>query len=250
MMKILIVEDEKLARENLRDMLLRLDANMEILAYLDKVSTTVDWLRNNKADLIFLDIHLADANSFKIFDQIEVKTPIIFTTAYDKYAIQAFKVNSIDYLLKPIIEDELRKALTKFHSLQSVSPDWLQIKEAISKQKDHKFQKRFLVKKGDKYASVRTMDVAFFEGEDRYVYLVKKDGKKYFVDHTLSDLEHMLDPSYFFRLNRSFICHFDSINGILAVSKSRVKVNLEPHPSRDIIVSTEVTRQFKIWLNR
>ncbi len=249
-MEVILVEDEKLARENLEQLLQKIDPSIKILAHLDQVATTVNWLNNHRADLIFLDIHLADANSFSIFEQIEVATPIIFTTAYDQYAIQAFKVNSIDYLLKPIIEDELRQALEKFRAMLEPQFDWNALRHAISETPKANYQKRFLVRKGERLVSVKIEDIAYFEGEDRYVYLVKHDGQKYFIDHKLSDLEKMLNPDSFFRLNRSFIGHYEAIAGIISVSKSRVKVQLVPTPSRDIIVSTENTRLFKGWLNR
>lgn len=250
-MKVILIEDEKHARENLRNMLLTLEPQIEILATFDSVSDSVEWLKVNQAELVFLDIHLADDLSFSIFDQVKVKSPIIFTTAYDQYAIQAFKVNSIDYLLKPIDSDELRAALDKFKELQSPSTASLEeIKQALLNQHRSNYQERFLVKKGEKIASVLTQDIAYFESEDRYVFLVKKDGKRFFVDYKLQDLEGMLDPKYFFRLNRSFICHFDAIDNMHALSKSRVKVNLIPAPTREIIVSTDNTRLFKEWLNR
>ena len=146
-MRVLIVEDEQLARDNLEKTLLSIDPKIKVLDRLDQVKSTVAWLKNHQADLIFLDIHLADANSFRIFDEIEVETPIIFTTAYDQYAIQAFKVNSIDYLLKPIVEEELRRALDKYHATRASIPDWSKISRHILNQEASSFQRRFLVKK-------------------------------------------------------------------------------------------------------
>lgn len=250
-MKVIIVEDEKHARENLRQMLLDLESEADILHTFDSVSTSVAWLKDNTPDLIFLDIHLADDLSFSIFDQVKVKSPIIFTTAYDQYAIQAFKVNSIDYLLKPIEKEELRAALEKYKELKSPEQDSLEeIKRAILRQNKPTYQQRFMVKKGEKIASVVAKDIAYFESEDRYVFLVKHDGQKFFVDYKLQELEGMLDPEHFFRLNRSFICQFPAIDNMHVLSKSRVKVNLKPKANRDIIVSTDNTRLFKEWLNR
>lgn len=250
-MKVIIIEDEKHARENLKQMILKLEPTTEIMATFDSVSSSVSWLKENQPELIFLDIHLADDLSFSIFDQVKVKSPIIFTTAYDQYAIQAFKVNSIDYLLKPIDEQELSGALEKFKELKRPEMSSLEeIKRAILKQNNPSYQKRFLVKKGEKIASVLTEDVAYFESEDRYVFLVKHDGQRFFIDYKLQDLDGMLDPQIFFRLNRSFICQFNAIDNMHVLSKSRVKVNLTPKPSREIIVSTDNTRLFKEWLNR
>ncbi len=249
-MKIIIVEDEKHLREDLERQLLEIDPTIEVLAKMDTVRNAVDWLQNNEVDLLFLDIHLADDLSFKIFEQVEVNTPVIFTTAYDQYALKAFKVNSIDYLLKPIEQEELAEALKKYHSLQKTSS--LQINrlyEAIQGQKDRTYQKRFLVQRREKLMSVKIEEIAYFEGEDRYVYLVKNDGSKFIIDYKLADLEDQLDPAVFYRLNRSFIAHFEAIDRIVSVSKSRVKVYLNPASDRDIIVSTENTRGFKMWLN-
>ena len=250
-MKALIVEDEKPARENLENLLKELDPHIDIQAKLDSVSNTVAWLSANNTDLIFLDIHLADDVSFKIFEQINVTTPIIFTTAYDQYAIRAFQVNSIDYLLKPIDKADLKRSLEKYkttkttiqtidlqHLIQSLSPP------------QKVYQSRFIVSRGEKVMSVIIDQIAYFEGEDRYVYLIKKDGTKYIVDYTLNDLENLLDPRQFFRLNRSFITHFSSIKTIFNSSKSRVKVELEPAAKREIMVSSENTQEFKNWLNQ
>jgi DNA-binding LytR/AlgR family response regulator len=250
-MKVLIVEDEIHARENLKNLLTGLNPDIDIQAEFDAVSSTVKWLANNKVDLIFLDIHLADDLSFSIFEQIEVETPIIFTTAYDQYALKAFQVNSIDYLLKPIDKDDLQRALEKYDKLQGANQlDMSELKKLLSEGSSKTYQKRFIVQRRDKIMSVNAADIAYFEGEDRYVYLFKKDGTKFIVDYKLSDLENLLDPATFFRLNRSFIAHFDAIDSIIAVSNSRVKVNLNPAASRDIIVSTANTREFKAWLNQ
>ena len=249
-MRTIIVEDEKHARENLERLLLELNPNIEILGKMDTVKKTVDWLKNNSADLLFFDIHLADDNSFKIFEQVEVKAPVIFTTAYDQYALKAFKVNSIDYLLKPIEKEELGQALEKYRSLNKTEKlDVEKLQNILNEKESKVYQKRFLVQSRGKLMSVKIEDVAYFEGEDRYVYLIKKDGGRFIVDYKLSDLEELLDPTSFFRLNRSFIAHFEAIEKIVTMSKSRVKVYLNPTATRDIVVSTDNTRGFKMWLN-
>ncbi|MEM6342407.1 MAG: LytTR family DNA-binding domain-containing protein [Bacteroidota bacterium] len=250
-MKAIIVEDEKHARDHLQHLLHSIDPEIEIMAHLESVEATSKWLAEHEPELIFLDIHLADDLSFSLFEERQIDCPVIFTTAYDQYAIQAFKVNSIDYLLKPIDPDELRAALDKF--LRLAKPQSLSIKaleQIFTQSHSPFFQKRFLVKKGEKISSVKVSDIAYFEGEDRYVSLIKRDGQRYFVDYKLADLEAMLDPNEFFRLNRSFICHFDAIANMHALSKSRVKVQLDPPSKREIIVSTDNTRLFKEWLNR
>ena len=250
MTKVLIIEDEKPAQDHLERILKKVDSRVQILDKIDSVKTAVTWLQNHQADLIFMDIHLADGISFSIFDQVNIQTPIIFTTAYDAYAIQAFKVNSIDYLLKPIDEDDLIQSLQKFKNIQSKQqiPTELLLKALQNTNKI--YQERFIVHRGERMMSVTVDQIAYFEGEDRYVYLVKKDGSKFIIDYRLSDLEELLDPTLFFRLNRSFIAHFDAIAYMLHVSKSRIKIELQPLAKRDIIISTENSQSFKKWLNQ
>ncbi|MEM6321645.1 MAG: LytTR family DNA-binding domain-containing protein [Bacteroidota bacterium] len=249
-MKVLLVEDEKHARDNLEHLLLEIEPTIEILAKLESVKRTVEWLGQNQADLIFLDIHLADDLSFKIFEKIKVTTPVIFTTAYDKYALKAFKVNSIDYLLKPIDEEELAASIEKYKATQLPNQvDYAQLQNLMNAPKKS-YQQRFLVTRRDKIRSLTVDQIAYFEGEDRYVYLINKEGNRFIVDYKLSDLEDLLDPKIFFRLNRSFIAHFDAIDSITGVSKSRLKVDLKPKARRDIIVSSANTKHFKAWLNK
>jgi DNA-binding LytR/AlgR family response regulator len=250
-MKAIIVEDEKPARDNLEMLLKQLDPTIEIQAKLDSVSTTAAWLTAHQTDLIFLDIHLADDLSFKIFEYVNVNTPVIFTTAFDQYAIRAFRLNSVDYLLKPIDKAELQRSLDKFKSTQK-TPQFIDIQSILQSinQPQKTYQSRFMVSRGEKILSVTTDQISYFEGEDRYVYLIKKDGTKYIIDYKLSDLENLLDPTRFYRLNRSFIAHFSSIKTIFNVSKSRVKVELEPPAKREIMVSSENTGNFKAWLNQ
>ncbi|MEM9886657.1 MAG: LytTR family DNA-binding domain-containing protein [Bacteroidota bacterium] len=250
-MNILIVEDERFARQSLIKLLKNIDVEINILAALESVEESVAWLSKHQADLIFLDIHLADDVSFKIFESVEVKTPIIFTTAYDQYALQAFKVNSVDYILKPIEEEELRAALDKFnHNYIAANLDYTRLATTLEEVKQRLYQERFLVSRRDKIMSITVDQIAYFEGEDRYVYLIKKDGSKFILDYKLSDLEKLLNPKSFFRLNRSFISHFDSIDKIIALSKSRLKVELTPKARRDIFVSAANNRGFKLWLNQ
>ncbi|MBK9257888.1 MAG: response regulator transcription factor [Saprospiraceae bacterium] len=248
--EILIIEDEIPAQEHLIRQLSLIEPNITILDRLDSIESSVLWLTKYKADLIFMDIQLSDGLSFTIFDQVQIKTPIIFTTAYDAYAIKAFKVNSIDYLLKPIDEDDLRNSLLKYNDIsqQTNSIDIEMLKDALLPHQ-RTFQERFMVTRGEKLLSVRTDQIAYFEGEDRYVYLVKKDGSRFIINYRLSDLVNLLNPAHFFRINRSFIAHFDAIQSMVNVSKSRVKVGLLPTPKRDVIVSSENNQEFKNWLN-
>lgn len=250
-MKVLIVEDEIHARTNLKKLLQSIQKDIQIVAEFDTVSNTVKWLQSNQPDLIFLDIHLADDLSFSIFEQIEVTSPIIFTTAYDQYALKAFKVNSIDYLLKPIELDDLKGALKKLDKLQNVNQiDVQQLKSLLNNKSTKNYQRRFMVQRRDRILAVATEEVAYFEGEDRYTYLVKHDGTKYIIDYKLGALETLVNPMDFYRLNRSFIAHISAIDRIIAISNSRVKVDLKPVSKRDIFVSTANTREFKQWLNQ
>jgi DNA-binding LytR/AlgR family response regulator len=248
--KVLIVEDEQLAQEHLQRLLRQIQPDIQVLDCLSTITQSVDWLQTHQADLIFMDIHLADGLSFSIFEKTSVQTPIIFTTAYDEYALKAFKVNSVDYLLKPIDEDDLCAALEKF-AQRSAPPPAINLEQLLQtmRQPPPNWQERFLVHRGERLMSVLTDQIAYFEGEDRYVYLVKTDGTRYIVDYRLSDLVQLLNPAHFFRLNRSFIAHFSAINGMVAMSKSRIKVDLLPITKRPVIVSTENCQEFKNWLN-
>ncbi len=253
MLNILIVEDEQLAASRLERMLKKLDPEIEIIDTLDSVQTAVEWLQENEADLIFLDIHLADGNSFGIFDQVEVKTPIIFSTAYDQYAIKAFKLNSVDYLLKPIDKEELEAAINKFKEMrmagQAGNIDVQALVQAMQGPLSD-YQKRFIVTSGEKIKSIKIEDVAYFFGQQKYVFLITKDNRRHIIDYTLGKLEEMLDPENFFRINRQFIIGFDSIKNMFSYSKSRIKIELDPPGEIDAIVSIDKSRRFKDWLNR
>lgn len=257
-MKVLIIEDEHLAAEELAEMLLEIRPDIKILDRLDSVKNAIRWLKSPKAkqlDLIFLDIHLADGNSFNIFEEVKVKTPIIFTTAYDQYAIQAFKINSVDYLLKPIDQDDLIESLEKFEEIHvkvdnpTSNIDFSSLIEAVQK-KEINYKKRFLVTTGEKIRSIPAQDVAYFMSEGKYLQMTTKSGRQYIIDFTLAKLERVLMPDHFFRINRKFIISFDSIKNMINYSKSRVKVELNPPCSVEAIVSVDRSGNFKKWLNR
>lgn len=249
-MRVLIIEDEKIAADKLERQLLQYDSDIEILAKIDSIEKAVKWLSEDHADLIFLDIHLSDGLSFNIFEQIEIQTPIIFTTAYDAYAIQAFKLNSIDYLLKPINKGDLEIALQKFKKLneERSNPEYLHLIALLKGQK-HAFQERFMVYTGEKIKSVAIHQVAYFFAEGKYVFLVNKEGQQFIIDFTLSKLQQKLDPALFFRINRKFIIHIDSIRQMVPYSKARLKIDLTPAATQDVIVSIERSMDFKRWLN-
>ena len=250
-MRVIIVEDEIHAAEKLQRQLNKISNNIEVLAKIESVESAVNWLKGNDTDLIFLDIHLGDSNSFQIFEQVEIKTPVIFTTAYDQYAIKAFKLNAIDYLLKPIDQKELVKAIAKFEDVYqfSYAIDYGKIAN-ILQEKSPESQKRFLVYSGDKIKMIEVDMVAYFMAEGKYCYLNSNDNQQYLVDFTLDKLEKVLDPDQFFRINRQFIVNIKGIKQMHSYPKGRVKIDLSPPSRKEAIVSIERASQFKKWLNK
>ena len=254
-MKTLIIEDENFAAERLINLIHQYDPDIEILDQLDTVEDTVEWLSEyDPPDLLFFDIHLADGSSFEIFEQVEVKSPIIFTTAYDQYAIQAFKTKSVDYLLKPIQFEDLKAALDKFKEMFFQKPQ-IGISEEIKalaemmQQKQKVYKSRFLVKAGKVIKTISLEEVAYFQFEDRTTMLVTKDKRHYPVNYTLDELEGMLEPNQFTRANREFIIGIDSIHKIHPWFKGRLKLELSPLQSIDLVISAEKTKGFKEWLD-
>jgi len=250
MARILIIEDEQIAAEGLWEQIKKIRPNYELLSIEDTVKGAITAIGSLDPDLLFMDVHLADGISFDIFKKIEVTKPIIFTTAYDEYAIDAFRHNSVHYLLKPVDPKNLEEAILKFErndiSLKSVLN---QLADQIKKQD---FQKRFSVQVRDKIHSIPVEKVAYFLGEDKSVHIYSIDGKKYLLDSTLKELEDRLDPIEFFRINRKFFVSFKAIKEMVAYSKSRVKVILNPEPTNpiDAIVSVERSPGFKKWISR
>ncbi|WP_422360530.1 LytR/AlgR family response regulator transcription factor [Reichenbachiella sp.] len=253
MTQVIIVEDEPLAAQKLSRQLKNIDTEIEILATLGSVSTTVEFLSSRAVDLIFLDIHLGDDLSFSIFEKMQVSAPVIFTTAYDQYAIKAFKVNSIDYLLKPVNKTDLKQAITKFYEqrkLQQPSVDYQSLIQTLRSRAVESYQSRFLVYKGDKVKSIEVDTIAYFFAEGKYVYLVDKNGQEFLVDYTLDKLKTCLDPKLFFRINRQFVIHIQAIQEMTTYTKGRLKINLNPPAKKDAIVSIERASAFKTWLNK
>ena len=254
MLRVLIVEDEEPAVDMLRSMLKRIRPDIEVLAVTESIQETTAWLTNHQADLIFLDVHLADGDSFTIFENQKINTPIIFVTAFNQYALQAFKLNSIAYLVKPVQENELRESLDKYAELyaeRNLNEEYNSLLHTIQK-KELVYQKRFMVSSGEKIRVVPIEEVAYFMGEDKYLFLFTKEGRKYIIDSTLTKMEDKLDPDRFFRINRKFIISLDAINNMFAYSKSRVKIELDPPLPDDLeaIVSVDRSPHFKLWLNR
>ncbi|MCK4664928.1 MAG: response regulator transcription factor [Bacteroidales bacterium] len=251
-MKVVIIEDEKIVAERLEQLLYKIDNSISVLAKIRTIRDAVIWLNNNNPDLIFLDIHLADGLSFKIFEQIEIKTPVIFTTAYDQYAIKAFKVNSIDYLLKPINIDDLTQSINKYKDLiktkSSGTIDFKTLIEAIDKKSEYK--KRFTISIGRKIKIINTNDIAYFYVLEKSIFVHTYDNKNIAIDYSLDKLESLLDPEIFFRINRKYLININSIKNIYTLSKSRIKVELNPPANEDVIISFKRSGMFKKWLNQ
>ena len=246
-MKVLIIEDEQLAAERLYDLLLELDPAFEVVGILDSIETTVEWLcENPMPDLLFFDIHLADGNSFKIFQHVKITKPVIFTTAYDKYAIDAFQVNAIDYLLKPVKRPALQKAVEKYKEWSK--PTDLDYTKLQSMMSDKLLEKRFLIRFGQTMKVVDINEVAYFYTSDKITFLVTKKGKRYPIDYSLEQLMNITDPRKFFRANRQFVVHIEAIGEMFSHSKSRVKIILHPPCEFDVVVSSERSPLFKKWL--
>ncbi|MDA3954859.1 MAG: LytTR family DNA-binding domain-containing protein [Bacteroidales bacterium] len=251
-MNVVIIEDEGFAAEKLERQLVTMDSSIAVVAKIESVENAVSWLKENSADLIFLDIHLSDGLCFRIFDEVEIKTPIIFTTAYDQYAIQAFKVNSVDYLLKPINKFDLAASYEKYRELhQKENPiDYSALKDMIGDMREKKYQKRFLVVEGDTIKTVLIENIAYFFAEGKYAFLVEKSGGRFLIDTTLEHLTSVLDPEDFFRINRQVIAQLDSIKKMNTWFSRRIKLELIPTFEKETIVSTERVKDFKEWLNQ
>ncbi|MEM7548962.1 MAG: LytTR family DNA-binding domain-containing protein [Bacteroidota bacterium] len=254
-MKVLIIEDEHLAAEKLQNDLKKIEPEIEFLKVIQSVEGALKWLKENPApDLVFCDIHLSDGLSFDIFKYGTVTSPVIFTTAYDHYAIRAFEVNSVSYLLKPIQPEKLKDALEKYKKLNKEKQPG-QTREFdrlvdIIQRGSSQFKTRFLVKVGHKIKSVSTSKIAYFYSRDKLNYLITKNDEKLPIDHTLEEVEKMLDPKCFFRLNRQFITQIDAIKEVHPHFKGRMKIDLQPGIDEEIVVSSEKTPAFKQWLDQ
>ncbi len=246
-MKIWIIEDEDTAARRLEKLITEIDPQVQIVARMDSILGTLEYLQKHQLpDLIFLDIHLADGASFEIFNHANIDKPIIFTTAYDQYAIQAFKVNALDYLLKPIKKGELENALKKYRNWnQKPAISYEEIARMLQPEKS---SRRFLIRIGQRIQLVDIKDAAYFYTDQKITFVVTWEGKRYPLDHSLEALEEMLDGQDYFRINRQFIVNINAINEMYAYSKSRVKVALKPTCDIQTVVSTERSPHFKRWL--
>ncbi len=250
-MKIVIIEDEAAAVRQLKRILTKTAISFDILAELDSIESAVNWFQNHPApELIFLDIHLSDGLSFDIFKQIEVNCPIIFTTAYDNYAIQAFKVNSIDYLLKPIREVELKNAIRKLENLRP-APLQNQLAQLLNtfQPPQKSYKTRFLVKKRDELLPIEAKDIVYFYSEDKLTFL-QMANTKHIINHSLDELENLLPPTDFFRLNRKVIASFSAIQRIHKYFNGKLLVELQPKWTEKVIVSRDKAVLFKEWLGK
>ncbi|MDH5398945.1 MAG: LytTR family DNA-binding domain-containing protein [Cyclobacteriaceae bacterium] len=252
-MKVLIIEDEKPAAEKLMRLLEKYDQGIEILAMLGSVESSVGWLKTNQenADLVFMDVQLTDGLAFHIFDRVKVVLPVIFITAFDEYALDAFRANGIDYLLKPITFSTLSASLQKMEllkrQLQPVVVDDLH--RRLGGLGSKRYKQRFMVKFGDHIRSVPTENVSYFYAEGRDVYLYTAGNSKFIIDFRLEDLEPILDPVHFFRPNRSFVLNIEHISDVLVYSNSRLRVITQPEPAKEIIVSRDRVSDFKEWFD-
>jgi len=251
MITILIIEDEEPAANRLKKLLTELEPGAVIVDTIESISSGILWFnRNPFPDIIFSDIQLSDGLSFEIFKNVEVQCPVVFTTAYDQYAIEAFKVNSIDYLLKPIKKDGLLTALNKYKKLskteRSQSLDIQKMLEFVAANKSYKT--RFIVRYGEHIKTVKTEAVAYFCTEDKINFLITNEGRRYTIDYNLDSLESLLDPKIFFRINRQYIISIHAIKEMFSYSKSRVLIKLNPPAKNETIVSTERSGSFKQWL--
>lgn len=251
MIKVLIVEDERLAASKLEELLYSIDKEIEIVAIIDTVRESIEWIGQNSVDLIFLDIHLSDGISFDIFKKIEIKTPIIFTTAYDEYALKAFKVNSVDYLLKPFSKADVQLALGKFKSLfqnGKASPDIENLIRILNPNKQ--YQKRFLVNAGTALKSITIDEIAYFYNIEKNTFICSNNNQHYASSQSLDKLELLIDTEQFFRINRNFLIGFKSIKKMYSLSKSRIKLELQPTPDQEVLVSFNKSGEFRIWLGK
>jgi DNA-binding LytR/AlgR family response regulator len=252
-MRVVIIEDEKPAIIKLESFLNKYDENIEIIARLNSVEDSLKWLKSSKdlADLFFMDIRLKDGLSLDIFEQFTINKPIIFITAYNQYAIDAFKFNSIDYLLKPLSYEDLCRSMEKINLLRDNLPsnenNRLSDLSRMLLQLNKTYKSRFLTKVGDHIKSVKAENILLFFAEGRTVYIITSKNNKFIIDYTLEELEKHLDPDMFFRANRTFIVNINAIKDVLIYSNSRLRILLNIEFEKEIIVSRDKVSLLKIW---
>ncbi|MBN9298054.1 MAG: response regulator transcription factor [Filimonas sp.] len=253
-MKVLIIEDEPLGADRLAKLLHEIAPDIEVLEILDGIQSSVEWFRQHAApDIVFMDIELSDGQCFEIFKQVDILCPIIFTTSYDEYALQAFQVNSIDYLLKPVKKDVLQNSLKKYATLKDNfgggNPD---INKLVSllQERTYSGRSRFLVKSGQRFHSVEVGEIAYFYGISKLCFLVTWSNKKYMLDYTLDELQKMVNVVDFYRANRSYIVHARAVKDVVPYFNGKLKLNLAPEAENEILVSREKAIEFKMFLGK
>ncbi len=253
-MKVLIIEDEPLAATHLETLIKECDSGIEVVDVLDSVKSAEAWLNANEHPaLIFMDVHLGDGLCFEIFKRVNIASFIIFTTAYDQYALQAFKVNSIDYLLKPLSKKPLCDALEKYETFMAkedrnrILPDISKLLDAMQNKKPE-YKERFVVKVGAHIRPIKTEEIACFYSSEKATYLLTQSGNNYLVDYALDKLIEMLDPAKFFRISRQYIVALDSIDDVISLGPLRIKVKMTACKHNDILVSRDKIKSFKQWL--
>jgi DNA-binding LytR/AlgR family response regulator len=260
-MNVVVIEDERLTAQRLISLVKRYDDAIQVLGQIASVAEAISWFETHSTtsvDLIFMDIHLEDGDCFQIVNKLDLKTPIIFTTAFDGYMIKAFKVNSIDYLLKPVNFEELAAALNKFKSLRSnngMQPESMRIDvkaliKQLSQQNNLEFKDRFMVTVGTKIRSIKTETIAYFYLEEKTVFLVTNDGTILPIDYSLDKLMQIIDPKQFFRVSRQFIVSLNSIQTVHTISAGKLKVDLIPKPKQEVAISGDRVSAFKEWLGK
>lgn len=253
-MRILIIEDETLLARHLKNLVTEIEPSAKTEAVINSVTSAVQWLKQNEQpDLILMDIELADGQSFEIFEQMEVKSPVIFTTAYDEYALKAFKVNSVDYLLKPIKEDDLKRALNKLKTLQhtpQAHENIYRMMEELRRSQAASYRDRILIKKGQKMIPVEISETALFFSMNAVCFLVTKNKQKYVIDYSLDELQQTLDPKKFFRVNRQYVLSHDVITALHNWFNGKLKVEVNVPVEEAIVVSRDKASLLKEWLGK
>lgn len=247
-MRVIIVEDEKLATDRLVTMLAQYDSSIEVIACFESVEETVKYLTESAhPDLLLLDIHLSDGHSFEIFKQVSYNKPVIFTTAFDQYALEAFRIFSIDYILKPVTQTALASAINKFKSLL-VRFTPIDINRLAPALQSEQYKKRFVGKVGQRLFFIQADNIAFFQADNKVVYLVDKEGSRYIVEYTMEQLQTLINPKLFFRLNRSFIVNINFIQQIRPWYNSRLKLSVKGCSDKEeMVVSRDRVVDFKVW---
>jgi DNA-binding LytR/AlgR family response regulator len=253
-MNLIIIEDEPQAAQRLETLVKELLPDAVVLARIDTVKKAVQWFKTNPVpDLALMDIQLADGISFQIFEQCDVRSPVIFTTAYDAYALQAFKVNSIDYILKPVDKDELRAALKKFGAMNRSADDTRKILDNIGQAVEmlmRKYKTRFVIKVGEHLRTIEVDAILYFYSQEKTTFCVTADNRNFILDYTLEQLEEMVDPAMFYRINRKYLVRAASIQDIISYTNSRLRLVLKGSADNDVIVARERVQEFKSWLDR